>query len=229
MKKISHVIFAFACAFISMIKINAAGLSVTANAYTIYVGSSVTVTANAQGLTGKFTFKSSDLSVLYGGGEKWLEDSSDTMVFEAKSVGTATIVISPTLNNSVGYSDGSDFYNESKSITINVINKPVVQQPVQKPNTNVTVTPKSSINYLSSLEVEGQVLTPNFNKETVDYSVELESGTTSINIKATAEHNKANITGAGLKNVTEGINNFDIIVTAENGSKRTYKISSGQR
>jgi len=226
MKKIGYLIFTFVCAFIFMIKVNAADLSISANAYTIYVGSSVTITASAQGLTGQFTFKSNNLSVLYGGGEKWLEDSSDAMVFEAKSVGTATITVSPTKDNSAGYSDGSAFYNESKTVTINVINKPVVQQPVQKPTVNNTVTPKSSVNYLSNLEIEGQMLTPNFNKETADYTIELESGTTSINIKASAEHNKASVVGAGSKNLTEGINIFEIIVTAENGSKRTYKISA---
>ena len=124
----------------------------------------------------------------------------------------------------------SSWQNLSAQTSVKVNAKPVVQQPVQTPVTtpkpNVIVTPKSSVNYLSSLSVEGKEILPKFDKETAEYTVELENGTSSINVVANAEHNKATITGTGNKNVTEGINNFEIVVTAENGSKRIYKLKA---
>lgn len=212
MKKIKLFVFLLICFFSFSLRINAAGLTVSASAYTVYVGSNVNITANASGIAGKFTFKSNNLSVLSGGGEVWIENSNSTMTFKASKVGQATITVIPSPGN-VAYSDGSGYYNESKSITINVINRPVV-------------TPKSSVNYLSSLSIDGKELTPQFNKETLEYAVELEAGTTSININATPQDNKASVVGAGVRNVTEGINNIDIVVTAENGSKRTYRIKA---
>ena len=228
MKKIKWFVFAAICFFSFLPRINAVGLSVSSNAYTIYVGESVNVTARADGIAGQFIFKSNNLSVLSGGGEDWLENSSRTFTFSAKQAGSATITVTP---NNVAYSDGSGYYTESKMVTITVKNKPVYNPPVQntKPAQNTTpkpVTPKSSINYLSSLIIEGSNLNPEFNKETLEYTVELESGTSLINIKATAQDSKASIIGTGSKNVSEGANNFEIVVTAENGSKRTYKINA---
>lgn len=217
MKNKNLVVFIVLCLFSFIPKISAAGLNVSANAYTVYVGSTVNITANASGLTGRFYFKSNNLSILSGGGNDWLENSSKTMSFRAVNVGSTTISIVP---ESVAYSDGSGLYTASKTVTINVINKPVYT------NNTTTVTPKSSINYLKSLEIEGKELTPKFDKSTSEYSIELEAGTTEINIKATAENNKANIVGSGKRTLTEGLNNIDIVVTAENGSKRTYKIKA---
>lgn len=212
MKKFKLFVFLLICFFSFSLRINAAGLTVSANAYTVYVGSNVNITASASGIAGKFTFKSNNLSVLSGGGEVWIENSTSTMTFKASQVGQATITVIPSPGY-VAYSDGSGYYNVSKSITINVINRPVV-------------TPKSSVNYLSSLSIDGKELNPQFNKETLEYAVELEASTTSININATPQDNKASVIGAGNRNVTEGINNIDIVVTAENGSKRTYRIKA---
>lgn len=217
MKKRNLVLFIVLCLFSFIPKISAAGLTVSASSYTVYVGSTVNITANASGLTGKFYFKSNNLGVLSGGGNDWLENSSKTMSFSAVNVGSATISVVP---ENVAISDGSGFYTTTKSVTINVINKPVYT------NTPATVTPKSSVNYLKTLEIEGKELTPKFDKETSEYSVSLESGTTEINIKATPENNKASIVGAGKHTLTEGINNIEVVVTAENGSKRTYKIKA---
>ena len=117
MKKIKFLIATFLLFFVATFHVNAAGsLSVSASSYTVYVGSSVRITAKATSLAGKFSFKSSDSSVLSGGGAEFLDNSSYTYTFSAKKVGTATISVIPV--------DASDYdgnvYSASKSITITV-------------------------------------------------------------------------------------------------------------
>ena len=59
-------------------------------------------------------------------------------------------------------------------------------------------------------------------KELLEYSVTVKEGTEKIKINAQLADSQAKVTGIGELSVTEGLNKFDIIVTAENGSKRTY-------
>jgi len=228
MKKISIILIGITTVLLGVFNVKAGG-SINTNTNSIYLGSSITVSVTVTDAAAwEVHIGVSGAASASNCGEVDFADSSAnakntsktyTTTCTSTKTGNVTFVLSGNITSESGITT-----NISDTRTVSVANKPVVQQPVQKPNTNNTITPKSSVNYLSSLEIGGQTLIPNFNKETVDYAIELESGTTSINIKATPEHNKANVVGTGLKNVTEGINNFEIVVTAENGSKRTYKI-----
>ncbi len=84
------------------------------------------------------------------------------------------------------------------------------------------VPPKSSNNYLSGLAVD--VGTIKFNKATNSYTIVVENAVTTANITATAEDATAKISGTGSKQLSVYTNTFSIVVTAENGTKRTYKI-----
>ena len=69
-------------------------------------------------------------------------------------------------------------------------------------------------------------LDPVFNKDTLEYTLEVENDVDKINILATAEDSKAKILGIGNnKNLAVSINVFDIDITAEDGSTKKYKIS----
>ena len=77
---------------------------------------------------------------------------------------------------------------------------------------------------LASLEVEGLTLSPEFNSDTTNYSVEAEAGTTSVTVNAKASDSKASITGTGDVEIHEGANTINVVVEAENGSTKTYTI-----
>ena len=83
---------------------------------------------------------------------------------------------------------------------------------------------KSSDNYLSELEIEGYTLTPEFDKQTLEYSIKEEVKSNEINIKASTSNNKAKINGSGNIKINKDKNEYRIDVTAENGSTRTYII-----
>ena len=64
-----------------------------------------------------------------------------------------------------------------------------------------------------------------FDKETLEYSIEIENGVEKVNISASPEDSKASVSGTGEREVTEGNNKLEVKVTAENGNERTYVIN----
>lgn len=78
--------------------------------------------------------------------------------------------------------------------------------------------------YLTSLEIEGIELTPEFSKDVYSYSANLnDENLTSVKVKAKANIDKANIETTGNTNLVEGENTINVVVT--NGDKKvTYQI-----
>lgn len=84
----------------------------------------------------------------------------------------------------------------------------------------------SKNNYLKSLSVDGYELSPTFDKETLEYTVELDSTVESIKVNASVEDSTASLIGGGEISVVEGSNTIELVVTAQNGNTRTYKITA---
>ena len=89
-------------------------------------------------------------------------------------------------------------------------------------------TLKSNNNYLSSLSVEGYELSPEFDKQTLEYTLNKKIKESVINIKAIADDSKATVTGTGNIKINKNQNKFRIDVTAESGTVRTYIIKITQ-
>lgn len=213
MRKIKYLLIMFILViFTGMSKANAFSINASTS---VYVNSSVAVKIDASGLIGRFDITSSNEGVLAGSDSKWLEDESVTVYFTAKSTGSATITV-----NAVDVADtNGNAYTGSRSITINVVKKTTT------PSIDVNKT-YSKNNYLKNLNIEGYELTPEFNKDTLEYTVTLEPGTESVNIIASLEDATASIKGDGAVSVTEGINTINITVTAENGNEKIYVIKA---
>lgn len=207
-KRVLYLCIALLLFCISGYQVNAASLNISASSKTVTIGSSVTVTVRVDDLAGKFSISSSDSSVLSGGnGGIWIENGSESFKFTAKKEGSATITVNTI--SAASFSSGSAF-SGSKSITINVV------KPREKSNNN----------NLKSLSVEGYNLTPEFNKDTLEYSVELPADATKIKINASKEDGYASLDGTGEKEVKEGENRFEIVVTSETGNRKTYVINA---
>ena len=82
----------------------------------------------------------------------------------------------------------------------------------------------SNNNNLESLEVEGYVLIPVFHKGVTFYVVDVPNNVNSVMIKAKAEDINATIKGVGLHTISTGENYFDVEVTSEVGTTKTYTI-----
>ncbi len=93
-----------------------------------------------------------------------------------------------------------------------------------KDYTLTAVKARSKNNNLASLSVQGQVLTPVFHKGVTFYTVDVPRTLNSVIIEATLEDNTSTLEGTGLKTLDSGENYFNITVTSEAGTKKTYTI-----
>lgn len=98
------------------------------------------------------------------------------------------------------------------------------QSSSEENTTTKTTTAKSNNANLSDLGIK-----PNdfkgFKPGITSYDVEVENSVTSIEIYAKTQDPYAKATGGGKKNLSEGKNSFNIVVTAQNGTKKTYTIN----
>lgn len=228
MKKIKYFIIAILLCLMPIIKVDAASatISVSSSKSRVIVGETVTVTVKISSSSSLGSWKfdvspSSNLTLTnssFGGlyvvdyaSNGSVKTKSYTFTFKAKSSGTASVKIKNS--EVVGYDELSmSVTNGSKTFTL------MTQAELE--------ATYSKNNYLKSLSVEGYSLSPSFNKDTLEYNLELENGIESINVKASKEDATASVKGAGTISLNEGPNLIEIVVTAQNGNDRTYKINA---
>ena len=84
--------------------------------------------------------------------------------------------------------------------------------------------PLSDNNYALNIVPSTGNLSPEFDKDTLEYTLEVED-TSSLYFTVTTENNKASVTGHEIKPLEEGTSTRVITVTAEDGSIREYKVT----
>lgn len=84
---------------------------------------------------------------------------------------------------------------------------------------------KSSNAMLSGLTVDVEGLSPEFNKDTDNYTLQVGSDVEALQITATPEDEKATVQVQENKNLQEGENTVTITVTAEDGTTKVYTIT----
>lgn len=97
----------------------------------------------------------------------------------------------------------------------------------QKSNTSNTTTKtkaKSSNVNLSNLGMNPNDFT-GFSENKTSYDVTVPNNVTQVEIYATKKDSKASLTGTGIKKLQEGQNTANVIVTAEDGTTKTYTIN----
>ena len=256
MRKIKKILFAFIMTAILMIclkvsEVNAASYSITASQSTVTVGTTVTLTAsvNAGSWNLKITGNGISQPLLGETTTTSNTSASASASFTPTEPGTYTFYLT---------GDVTDYETEvtetgiSKSVTITV--NPVPEQepdeeqpsesenqnqndnvpnesnvPTETPSTPTPTVTKSSNNYLSGITISTGTLSPEFYRETFEYTVEFDDTVNlydlkEIEISATAEDNRATVEGAGTIQLNDGENNITLTVTAENGTARTYTI-----
>ncbi|MDE5587283.1 MAG: cadherin-like beta sandwich domain-containing protein [Bacilli bacterium] len=89
---------------------------------------------------------------------------------------------------------------------------------------NSNTETKSNNKYLSSLQIENYNLS--FDKDIHEYDLEIENGVNSLNITATVEDARATYQIIGAEDLVANNNQVTIEVTAENGEKSIYTITT---
>lgn len=219
MKKIKYFILSIVLMFILTMKVNA-GASLSVSKSSVTVGSTFTTTVNLSNVA------SWEVHVRSNGPVKNCSiDASDSTSnalngsksYSVKCTATSTGTITITLSgNTTGETDDkATQISAKKTVT-------VIKQTTSSTNTTSKL---SAVNNLKSLSIGNYTFNPVFDSGTTTYDVTVPRGTKTINITAQTEHEKATVTGTGEKNVSEGMNSFEIIVTAQNGAKKTYKLN----
>lgn len=93
-------------------------------------------------------------------------------------------------------------------------------------NTNTEGKPaeKSSNANLANLGIRPHDFT-GFKYGTTSYEVEVPEDTEKIEVYASSQDEKAKVTGTGSKTLEKGENKFEVVVTAEDGTTKTYTIN----
>ena len=82
---------------------------------------------------------------------------------------------------------------------------------------------------LKSLSVEGYEISPEFNKQTYEYSLEVENNVEKVSVVANKNNGNARVEGAGEIELKEGNNKVEITVTAQKGNTLTYTININRK
>ncbi len=232
MKKIKALLIALICAILMPSVVNAASgsISVTGSSSAV-VGNRVTITVTLSSSTAIGSWQMSlnyDRNYLQlvsstaeAGGTTMASSSaggtrskSYTFVFKTLKTGNTRVSVSSYL--AYAYSDLSQMDLTSSSRSIHIMTQAELEASY------------SDNNNLRDLSVavgeETYEISPEFDSDTLEYSVTVPTGTTLVNVSATRSDSTASVDGDGEIEVTEGLNTIPIVVTAQNGDEKTYTL-----
>ena len=224
--KILTMFLAFVFAVFVFNGIFAAGVSITANKTSVTQGNTVKVTVkyNAAAWNIHISGAVSDSIIGYDNDGNNVTKSK-TYTVNTSKVGTYTVSVSGDVTD--GKTDASS--NVSGSVTITVKAKQTTNTNTSTGTNNTektdnkTTTNKSSDAKISklTLNVEGF----KFNSTDTTYSVNVGEKVNKLAIGVTLSSSKAVYTIYGNKDFKAGINVVKIVVTAEDGTTKTYRIN----
>ncbi|MBQ6495391.1 MAG: cadherin-like beta sandwich domain-containing protein [Bacilli bacterium] len=233
MKKISKILFILFL-FITL-KNNAYASSVTIKSSnsTINKGNQVTITATISADSGIYTAAGSIYCSGAGVGNG-IDLTYEDLNTANKSL-TRSVKVVPTSSGTITcktqnvrlreLAKDGEYSLKDESITITVTNNNSSGGTGTTNETKNSIKEKSSDNTLSNLSVEGYEISPKFNKDTLEYILEVNEDVEKISIKGTTNDKSAEIKGTGEITLTEGENKVEIKVTAENGNEKKYIIT----
>ena len=206
----------------------AASISVTAGQSSVKVGNTVAFTITVPSTTQAWTYQvawSDNLTYVSGDTEPMGFEGNSTrnqLIFKANGEGTGKVWIAGG-----SYSIDRQPYDASGSATVSIVS---ASQPSQGYDhgdfDDDPPTPsKSSNNALASLTVSAGELAPAFDPTITDYTLSLPLRTNKITFTATPSDSKATVQGDGEVALRGGENKVAVVVTAEDGSAKTYNIT----
>ena len=190
---------------------------------TVTLNNTVTVTVRGTSSEAMWhttlSYDSSKLQYVSGSGLQAISDDfvtgiTYTYTFKAVAEGTAYVKTSSSISDY----DGEKAF-PSSSCSINIVKASAPS------NNNGSSVKKSSDNNLSSITIEGVTLSPDFSKDVYNYTAQVENDIEKIKIETKTSNNKATVSGSGEKELVEGENKFELVVTAENGATKTYTVT----
>ena len=210
---------------------NAGNLSISFSKSNAKVGDTVTATIKGNGVSGKVNLSVSGNATL-STNSVFVDGSASVTV---KINGEGNIKVTATAAD-MAETSNAKVYNGSTSGTIKVAsnnssstsNTGTSSSNNSSSNENEkkteTTSTKSNNANLSSLGIK-----PNdfkgFKASKTSYDVTVPSDTEKVTVYATAQDKKATIKGNGTQKLNQGKNSLNVVVTAEDGTTKTYTIN----
>lgn len=230
--KIFFTIALFITSFIGVINVNAYNSSLSASKSTVNPGDTFTISLNVSGLDNKLGSANYSLkfdNTLFEYEKSSIQSNLVNNVVKLAYVdsnGGATALDNgtfATITFKVKSSITSDKTGSFSLTSTGTLDKDANSITSTNSGTSVKIHVPSDDNTLSDLKVDGVTIT-GFSKDKTSY--EINSTSDSITIGATKNDSNATITGkTGKQTLSYGTNTFEIVVTSEKGTKKTYKIT----
>jgi len=190
------------------------------------------------GVSGEFSFSSSQVSLVGNfanppsgwkveTGDKTFIAYDDSTAMNKHITGSNVRIFTVQFKVNSNAATGSNINISVRNITISYKDANNEHQSMELGTVNYSVTvapPKSGNNNLKSLTVSNANISPAFSKDVLNYQTTVPFSVSSLNITAVPEDAKASVSISG-NNLKVGNNTVIITVTAENGSKKEYKIN----
>ena len=166
------------------------------------------------GSEGNVRYASGDLGI-------WVDGASfsRTINYVAGNPGSASFYV-----YDIDVSDENQEYSGSDTCTVTITEAKQQSYSNNGGGSNHTYVEKSGNNNLSSITIDGVTLSPEFNKDTLEYKAVVSGDVEKIDLQASTEDDKAWIEGQGEKELVEGVNKFELKVHAENDEEKVYTI-----
>ena len=155
-------------------------------------------------------------------------DKSKT-TYDVKNINGSTIDITATLESSYAKLSG-DVGKKNLNFGLNTFKITVTSEAGVNRIYTLNIyrnDNRDKTNTLSSLEIENYKISPDFNKNTVNYTLTVKKDVTSVKINATLDSDKSSFNkgyGPRTVNLNYGVNTILIKVTSESKSTKTYTI-----
>lgn len=155
-------------------------------------------------------------------------DKSKT-TYDVKNINGSTIDITATLESSYAKLSG-DVGKKNLNFGLNTFKITVTSEAGVNRIYTLNIyrnDNRDKTNTLSSLEIENYKILPDFNKNTVNYTLTVKKDVTSVKINATLDSDKSSFNkgyGPRTVNLNYGINTILIKVTSESDSTKTYTV-----
>ncbi|MDE7365874.1 MAG: cadherin-like beta sandwich domain-containing protein [Lachnospiraceae bacterium] len=198
---------------------------------------SVTVSISSEGAIGSYSLPVSyNSSVLEytggsgngGGGTVMIAGYGDgaqtrlSATLNFKAIGNGTCTIATSGGEAYGWDESVlNISHAGANVTVSAPQAPGEGNP----SPDNPPLSGSDDNTLKSLEISPGVLSPAFQSGTTSYTVELPKDTKAIVVSAVANDSKATVSVTHHNDLEPGANKTYIVVTAENGTQRTYVLN----
>ena len=211
--------------------------TITANSQTVNSGENVVISVKSTQALGAYTVTVSD-----NGGLKFVtssgqEGSGKTVISGSSTTGTTSLATftfqAPSVSENKTYvvkinATGMETPNlesvENSSISVNVTVKAKNNSSDNRSDNNNNTSKSNNAN-LSNLIVSPVDFSGFKASKTSGYSVTVDYDVSSVKITAKTQDSKAKVSISGDKNLKVGSNEVKVTVTAEDGTKKVYKVS----